>query len=82
LQGAIDKYFASPVGAGGKVYLISQDGTASVVRASGEWEVLAVNPLGDECFATPAIADGQIYIRTQSALFCFGKQEKTSKAQN
>jgi outer membrane protein assembly factor BamB len=71
LKGAIDKYFASPVGADGKVYLISQDGTASVVDAKGEWEVLAVNPLGDEVFATPAFADGTIYLRTKSTTYAF-----------
>jgi len=74
LKGAIDKYFASPVGADGKVYLVSQDGTVSVVKAAGEWEVLSVNALGDEVFATPAIADGKIYMRTKSALYCFAKQ--------
>jgi outer membrane protein assembly factor BamB len=73
LKGAIDKYFASPVGADDKVWLISQDGTVSVVSAKGEWEVLAVNALGDEVFATPAIADGRIYLRTKSAVYCFGK---------
>jgi outer membrane protein assembly factor BamB len=73
LKGAIDKYFASPVGADGKVYLISQDGTVSVVKAAGEWDVLAVNSLDDEVFATPAIADGKIYVRTKGALYCFGK---------
>ncbi|HKX30822.1 MAG TPA: PQQ-binding-like beta-propeller repeat protein, partial [Blastocatellia bacterium] len=73
LKGAIDKYFASPVGADGKVYLISQDGTVSVVKAAGEWEVLAVNALGEEVFATPAIADGRIYLRTHGQLYCFGK---------
>ena len=73
LHGAIDKYFASPVAADDKVYLIGQGGQVSVVKASGEWEVLAVNELDDECFATPAIADGRIYIRTRSALYAFGK---------
>jgi outer membrane protein assembly factor BamB len=73
LKGAIDKYFASPVGADGKVYLISQDGTVSVVKAAGEWDVLAVNALDDEVFATPAIADGKLYVRTKGALYCFGK---------
>jgi outer membrane protein assembly factor BamB len=72
LKGAIDKYFASPVGADNKVYLISQDGTASVVDAKGEWEVLSVNPLGDEVFATPAFADGTIYLRTKSTTYAFG----------
>ena len=73
LKGAIDKYFASPVAADGKVWLISQDGTVSVVSAKGDWNILAVNTLGDEVFATPAFADGRIYIRTKSTLYCFGK---------
>jgi len=73
LKGAIDKYFASPVGADGKVFLVSQDGTASVVDAKGEWEILSVNPLGDEVFATPAIADGRIYLRTKSTLYAFAQ---------
>ncbi len=73
LKGAIDKYFASPVGADGKVWLISQDGTVSVVSAKGEWDVLAVNTLGEEVFATPAIDAGRLYIRTRGTLYCFGK---------
>jgi outer membrane protein assembly factor BamB len=72
LKGAIDKYFASPVGADGKVYLASQDGTVSVVEAKGQWEIVSVNALGDEVFATPAIADGRIYVRTKTALYAFG----------
>ncbi len=71
LKGAIDKYFASPVGADGKVFLVSQDGTASVVDAKAEWEIVSVNPLDDEVFATPAIADGTIYVRTKSTLYAF-----------
>jgi len=71
LKGAIDKYFASPIGADGKVYLVSQDGTVSVVEAKGEWEVLAVSPLGDEVFATPIVVDGRLLIRTKSALYGF-----------
>jgi hypothetical protein len=73
LHGAIDKYFSSPVAADGKVFLIGEGGQVSVLKAAGEWEVLAVNELDDECFATPAIADGKLYIRTRSALYCFGK---------
>jgi outer membrane protein assembly factor BamB len=73
LKAAIDKYFASPVGADGHVWLVSQDGTVSVVSARGDWDVVAVNALGDEVFATPAIADGRIYIRTKGMLYCFGK---------
>jgi len=73
LHGAIDKYFSSPVAADDKVFLIGVNGAVSVLKAAGEWEVLAVNELDDECYATPAIADGRIYIRTRSALSCFGK---------
>jgi outer membrane protein assembly factor BamB len=72
LKGAIDKYFASPVGADGKVWLVSQDGTVSVVSAKGDWETLAVNALNDEVFATPAFANGQVFIRTKGALYAFG----------
>jgi outer membrane protein assembly factor BamB len=73
LHGAIDKYFSSPVAADDKVFLIGQGGQVSVLKAAGDWEVLAVNELDDECYATPAIADGRIYIRTRSALYAFGK---------
>jgi len=73
LQGAIDKYFSSPVAADDKVFLIGEAGAVSVLKAAGDWQVLAVNELDDECFATPAIADGRIYIRTRSALYCFGR---------
>src|SRR5262249_9411616 len=52
LQGAIDKYFASPVAADDKVYLVSEGGSISVLKAAGDWEVLTVNHLEDECFAT------------------------------
>lgn len=73
LHGAIDKYFSSPVAADDKVFLIGQGGQVSVLKAAGDWQVLKVNELDDEVFATPAIADGQIYIRTRSALYAFGK---------
>jgi outer membrane protein assembly factor BamB len=73
LKGAIDKYFASPIGADGKIWLVSQDGTVSVVSAKGDWEVLHVNTLDDEVFATPVPADGELFVRTRSALYNFAK---------
>ena len=73
LKGAIDKYFASPIGADGKVWLVSQDGTVSVISAKGDWEVLQVNTLDDEVFATPVPADGELFIRTRSALYNFAQ---------
>jgi outer membrane protein assembly factor BamB len=74
LPGATEQYWASPVAADGKVYMVSAAGKVSVLRASsGDWELLAVNDLGEDCFATPAIADGRIYLRTRTKLYCFGK---------
>lgn len=72
LKGAIDKYFASPIGADGKVWLASQDGTISVVSAAAQWDILSVNALDDEVFATPVPADGELFVRTRSALYAFG----------
>jgi outer membrane protein assembly factor BamB len=72
LMGAIDKYFASPVAADDKVFVIGEAGVVSVLKAGGDWQVLKMNDLDDEIFATPAIADGRIYIRTRGALYCFG----------
>jgi outer membrane protein assembly factor BamB len=75
LRGVADHYYASPVAADGKIFIASQSGIVTVLKAGGEQEILAANELDDECFATPAIADGRIYIRTRSALYCFGKRD-------
>lgn len=74
VKDAIDAYFASPIGADGKVYLLTKGCKLAVVKAAGEWDLLAVNAIqDDDCWATPAISDRQIFVRTQSALFCFRK---------
>ncbi|MEW5977680.1 MAG: PQQ-binding-like beta-propeller repeat protein [Acidobacteriota bacterium] len=75
LTGALGDYFASPVAADGKLYTISHEGKASVIRPGSDWEVLAVNDLGDSCNATPAIAEGCLYVRTHGMLYCFGTPE-------
>jgi outer membrane protein assembly factor BamB len=72
LDGAIDFYYSSPVGADGKIYASSQAGHVTVLRAGAQWEPLARNDMDDEVFATPAPVDGRIYLRTRSALYCFG----------
>jgi outer membrane protein assembly factor BamB len=56
----------------GKIFLASHSGVVSVLRASGRQELLASNSLDEEIFATPAIANGRLYVRTVSALYCFG----------
>ncbi len=71
VDGALDAYFASPVAADGKIYTASKEGKVAVLRPGAEWEVLQVNEFGEEIWATPAIADGHMYVRTQEALYCF-----------
>ena len=72
LTGALEDYYASPVGADGKVYIASQHGKVVVLRAAGEWEILAINDFDSEIYATPAIADNRLYIRTSNALYAIG----------
>jgi outer membrane protein assembly factor BamB len=72
LRGAIDKYYASPVAADGKVFFVGNSGVVTILKAGPDQEILSVNELDDECFATPAIADGRIYVRTRGTLYSFG----------
>jgi outer membrane protein assembly factor BamB len=75
VQGAIDKFFSSPVAADGKIYLVSETGKFAVLKAGAKWEVLAVNDFAEPAYATPAIADGRIYARIHQTLYCFGEAE-------
>ena len=74
LREAVDKYYASPVGGDGKVYLLSETGKAVVLDAE-TWEPSAVTDLAEPCYASPAIADGRIYLRTHSRLYAFDAQQ-------
>ena len=71
VEGALGDYFASPIAADGKIYLASKEGKLAVVRAGGDWEVLKVNNLDEEIWATPAFGAGRIFVRTQQAIYCF-----------
>ncbi len=73
LRNAIDKYWASPVAANGAVYMTSESCKVSVLEPEGQWKVRVTNSFDDQCFATPAIADGKIYFRTLSTLYCLGE---------
>jgi outer membrane protein assembly factor BamB len=62
---------ASPVGANGKLYLATEDGDVVVLRIGEKFEVLATNTLTDQVFiATPVIAAGELFLRSQNKLFC------------
>jgi outer membrane protein assembly factor BamB len=65
-------YYASPAGGDAKVYLLSQRGTLSVVEAAAQWKVIHSAEFGEECYASPALVDGRIYLRTSGHLYCFG----------
>jgi len=65
-------YYGSPVCIGDRLYCISRDGEVVVVSASDRFEVLAPIPLEEPSFATPAISNGDMYLRTQSHLHSLG----------
>lgn len=69
-------YSASPVLADGKIYVTNEDGLTTVLKAGPTFEVLAENNLNDYCLSSPAISDGQIFIRTTQFLYCIGKRVK------
>jgi outer membrane protein assembly factor BamB len=63
---------ASAVASGGHVYFSAETGEVYVVRASEKFELVATNELGEVLMATPAIADGTLYLRGQQHLFALG----------
>jgi outer membrane protein assembly factor BamB len=65
-------FTASPVAFDGKVLLTSEDGETYVIKAGPKHEVLATNAVGEPVYASPAISDGMIFIRSEKHLFCIG----------
>lgn len=72
LTGALEDFYSSPIGVDGKVYVASEHGKVVVLRAAGDWEILAINEFDDDIYATPAVSEGKMYIRTRSALYAIG----------
>src|SRR5262245_57013523 len=72
IQGALGGYSASPVLAEGRLYFSSEEGKVTVIRPGRDWELIQLNDLEEEIFATPALSAGKIFIRTAEALYCFG----------
>ncbi len=61
---------SSPVGAGGHIYLATENGTVIVFKMGEKFETVAVNEMGDHSFiASPAILDGEIFLRSETSLF-------------
>ncbi|MFN7921542.1 MAG: PQQ-binding-like beta-propeller repeat protein [Bryobacteraceae bacterium] len=73
LQHAMDEYYASPVAGDGKVYMLSKDGKSTVLESGADWGVASTGDFGEEIFATPAIADGHMWVRTATTLYDFAQ---------
>jgi outer membrane protein assembly factor BamB len=65
-------FMASPVAYEGRVLLTSEDGETFIIKAGPKHEVLATNSIGEPVYASPAIADGRIFIRGEKHLFAIG----------
>jgi outer membrane protein assembly factor BamB len=74
VKNALGSYYASPVAADGKIYLVNLEGKVTVLKAGADWQILSTGDLGEQVSATPAIADSCIYFRTDETLFCFGSR--------
>ena len=68
-------YFASPVAAGGYIYVPGENGSIVVLRSKTNVDIVAKNDIGDSIVATPAIANNLLYVRTVNNLFCFGSAD-------
>ncbi|HET6879575.1 MAG TPA: PQQ-binding-like beta-propeller repeat protein [Pirellulales bacterium] len=64
-------YYASPVAGDGKIYVASEPGVVAVIGAGPAASVISSHDFGERTMATPVIADGHIYLRTEKALYCF-----------
>jgi len=70
---ALGNYYASPVAADGRIYVTSLDGVLTVIKAGGEKpKVLHQVKFGQRIAATPALAGGNLYVRTDGKLYAFG----------
>ena len=70
IEGLPSNVFASPVGAAGKIYVLGQEGTAVVLKHGPVMEPLATNKLDDRFDASPALVDGEIFVRGYKSLYC------------
>ncbi|MBT4864898.1 MAG: PQQ-binding-like beta-propeller repeat protein [Planctomycetaceae bacterium] len=67
------KHWASPIYADGHIYFVNEEGLTTVIKASPKFEIVARNNIPEHTQATPAISQGQIFLRTAGKLYCIGK---------
>ena len=69
---------SSPVIANGKIYYATEEGDVIVAKTGAAWDIIATNTLADQSFvATPAIAGGDIFLRSRSHLFRIGSPRRS-----
>ncbi len=66
---AVPNVYASPTGAGGRVYIVGREGGAAVLQAGPEFKVLATNKLEDGFDASPVVVGNELYLRGQKYLY-------------
>ena len=69
--------WSSMVLAEGRLYAVDKQGATVVLRASPKFEVLAKNALGETTMASPAVSEGEVFVRTHENLYCIS-DEKTA----
>lgn len=73
--GELSNIYASPVGAGGRVYLTGRNGNTLVLERGPEYKVMALNKLDERFDASPAIAGNQLFLRGAKHLYCIETQQ-------
>jgi outer membrane protein assembly factor BamB len=71
--GASGQYTASPIAAGDKIIAASVKGVVTVIQVDDKLHVLARNNFSEKIFATPAVAENKIYLRTTGHLYALGE---------
>jgi hypothetical protein len=67
------RHSASIVLVGGNLLVPDDDGVTWVVKAGPKFELVGKNDLGEPCFASPAVAHGEVFLRTEKHLWCIGR---------
>ncbi|MFM9115290.1 MAG: PQQ-binding-like beta-propeller repeat protein [Planctomycetota bacterium] len=68
------EYYSSPVAGDGKIYCCNQAGQLSVITAESAWKPLHTADFEEEIYATPALVNGRVFLRTAGHLYCFGER--------
>jgi outer membrane protein assembly factor BamB len=69
-----NSFYASPVAAAGRIYLVDRQGTTLVLKQSDKLEILATNELDDGVDASPALVGRQLFLRGEGHLYCIAEQ--------